>query len=187
MGYALAAAGKKFCPDGETVLISGPVNLPIPDGVRVVPVESAEDMLAAVKAEISNANILIMAAAVADYRPATVFPGKIKKSGDDMVLKLERTPDILFEISQIKKPDQIFVGFAAETEELIGRAIDKMRRKKLDWIAANDIAPADRGFESADNAVTLLGANGERVDFPLMSKGELAEKILARIMSGIKK
>lgn len=176
MGFALAEAAQKC--GAEVVLISGPVALTPPENIRHIQVESAQEMLEAVRREVAGADLLVMAAAVADYRPVKVFEGKMKKSDGELFLELERTPDILLEIGKHKRPGQVFVGFAAETSELLSRAEEKLRRKHLDWIVANDIAPADRGFESDDNAAVLLGKNGERCTLPLMRKSELADRLL---------
>ena len=177
MGYALARAAREA---GHTViLVSGPVALEPPAGVAVVAVESASDMACAVKSRAPEADLVIMAAAVADYRPRKISPGKLKKQPGALVLELERTEDILASLGQMKRPGQILVGFAAETDDLIAYAAEKLARKNLDWIAANLVGVPGRGFAADDNAVTLLGRGGERVELALQSKMSLAREILA--------
>jgi phosphopantothenoylcysteine decarboxylase/phosphopantothenate--cysteine ligase len=119
-----------------------------------------------------------MAAAVADYRPATTAAQKIKKGTEGLALDLARTPDILAEVAKTRRDDQVIVGFAAETENLIDNARDKLQRKGLDLIAAND---ARQAMGATTNQVTLLGANGSVEELPLLSKDEVAEEILARV------
>ncbi len=180
MGYALAEAALSL---GHTVtLISGPVALAAPAGVTLIPVESAAEMATAVKARAAGAELIIMAAAVADYRPKTCCTSKIKKHDGDLVLELERTEDILSTLGSLKRAGQRLVGFAAETDELLTHAAEKLQRKNLDWIAANLVGVPGRGFAADDNAITLLGRNGERCEFALQDKRRLAVALLKHII-----
>ena len=179
MGYALAEAAVQR---GATViLISGPVHLPPPPGVTTILVESARQMRDAVMAEFAECDIVIKAAAVADYRVSHQASHKIKKTDDNLTLILEKNPDILAELGQLKK-NQVLVGFAAETEDLIGHAADKLRRKKADMIVANDVSLPGAGFNCDTNVVKLLYKDGRVEELPKMSKKELAGLILDRII-----
>ncbi len=182
MGYALAAAAA--ARGWLVTLVSGPVALAAPAGVEVVRVESAAEMAEAVKSRAPAMDAVIMAAAVADYRPVETFAGKMKKMPGKLVVEFERTEDILASLGQVKRPGQTLVGFAAETDDLLANAAGKLERKNLDWIVANDIGGADRGFAVDTNAVTLLNSTGARVDLPLASKAEIAGKILDTIFGG---
>lgn len=177
MGYALAAAAAER--GWEVVLVSGPVNLSAPAGVRLVKVESAAEMAAAVKTEAADAALVIMAAAVADFTPKQYCEHKIKKTSGSLTLELEATEDILLTLGRNKPAGQILVGFAAESENLLANARDKMRRKNLDWIAANDISGTDCGLGADDNAVTLLSRDGGMIEFPKNSKKNIAGKIIS--------
>ncbi len=180
MGYSLAEAAVKR--GFAVTLISGPVTLSRPEHLaEFVQVVSAAEMAEAVKKRFPLMDAAIMCAAVADYRPVCISQSKIKKNGGNLLLTLERTEDILQTLGKIKQPHQQLIGFAAETDSLQAYAQEKLRRKNLDWIAANLVGRTDRGFQSDDNAVTLYGAHGEIIDFPLCSKRELAEKILQAI------
>ena len=177
MGFALAGAAVEAGFD--TVLVAGPVHLETtPAGVRRIDVESAAEMATAVKREAADADIVIMAAAVADYRPKQQLSGKMKKKDGDLTLELERTEDILKSLGETKRPGQILIGFAAETENLEQYALDKLKRKNLDWIAANDVSRSDIGFGSDANAVTLYGRSGEKIALPIASKAEIAAALL---------
>ncbi len=180
MGYALAEQAMKA--GFRVTLVSGPVSLDAPRGVELVLVESAAEMAAAIRARAPEADCIIMAAAVADYRPRVVHAGKMKKQPGGLVLELERTEDILASLGQNKPTGQLLVGFAAETEHLLEHALEKLRRKNLDWIVANDVSRSDRGFGTNENAVTLLNAKGEQIALPLASKQEIAAEILRRIL-----
>jgi phosphopantothenoylcysteine decarboxylase/phosphopantothenate--cysteine ligase len=120
-----------------------------------------------------------MAAAVADYKPLTAPTQKIKKSDGNLLLELERTEDILASLGKAKTPKKMLVGFAAETEDLIKNANDKLKRKNLDWIIANEIGKSDRGFASETNAATMISSDGKKIELPLSSKKEMAEKIIS--------
>lgn len=182
MGYALADAA--LAAGHQVDLVSGPVAIQAPEGLHsFVSVVSAADMAEAMKRLAPGADVVIMCAAVADYRPVKAAASKIKKGEGRMTLELERTEDILATLGQTKRPGQLLVGFAAETEGLLENATGKMLRKNLDWIVANDVSRSDRGFDSNDNAVTLLARDGRRIDLPLQSKGGLAALILSTILA----
>ena len=182
MGYALAEAS--VAAGHQVILVSGPVALPQPEGLNsFVGVVSAADMAEAMKRLAADTDMVIMCAAVADYRPVEVASSKIKKGEGGMSIELVRTEDILASLGAVKRQGQILVGFAAETDDLLENAKGKMLRKNLDWIVANDVGRSDRGFESGDNAVTLLSSSGSRIDIPLQSKRELATRILSAILS----
>jgi phosphopantothenoylcysteine decarboxylase/phosphopantothenate--cysteine ligase len=176
MGYALARAAHRR--GFETVLVTGPVDLEAPAGVEVVRIESAAEMAAAVAELAPSCDAVVMAAAVADYRPVEVSEHKLKKQPGDLTLRLERTEDVLASLGAMKQPGQLLVGFAAETEDLVENASDKLRRKNLDWIVANKVSD---GFGADTNKVILLGRGGEVVELPLAPKLEVAEKILGII------
>ena len=178
MGFALAAAAAELGAD--VTLVAGPVNLPTPAGVRRIDVESALQMQAAVMAEVAQQQIVIGCAAVADYRPEEISPQKIKKSADEMVVALVKNPDSIAEVAALAaKP--FVVGFAAETRDVEHYALDKMARKKLDMIAANDVAREEQGFNSDDNALTVFWPGG-RQELPLARKTEVARHLLALII-----
>jgi phosphopantothenoylcysteine decarboxylase/phosphopantothenate--cysteine ligase len=173
MGYAIALAAKNM--GHEVVLVSGPVNIPkIPD-ITTIDVESAREMADAILANASSCDVIIMAAAVADYRPALYSEHKIKKLPGKMVIELERTTDILAELGKRKTANQTLVGFAAESQDLLENALGKMERKNLDWIAANLISD---GFGSDTNKITLLGKNGEKFLLGPKSKEDIAIDLL---------
>jgi len=175
MGFALATAARRR---GHTVtLIAGPVALPAPDGVSIVSVISAEDMLDAVSSNLPECDALIMCAAVADWRPATISPRKLKKHGGIPTLTLEATPDILQTIKP-RKRKRLFIGFAAETDDLEQEASRKLKSKGLDLIVANDVGRSDSGFEVENNRVVMIPASGPRRRLPLMSKDAVAERIM---------
>ncbi len=180
MGYALAQAAVKR--GWQVVLVSGPVNLPHPEGLaEFVQVVSAAEMADAVKSRFPAMDGAILCAAVADYRPVTVSNKKIKKSDDDLILHLERTEDILKTLGTMKNAQQILIGFAAETDDLEANALAKLKKKNLDWIAANKVGVPGRGFQADTNAITLYNAAGEKIELPLTDKASLAEEMLNRI------
>lgn len=176
MGYALAEAARDA--GHEVTLVSGPVALPVPLGIALVPVESAADMAEAVKERASQMELIVMCAAVADYRPKRVVAGKMKKAEGDLVLELERTEDILKSLGAVKPEGQILVGFAAETDDLLANAQGKLAKKNLDWICANDVGRSDIGFGSDENCVTLIGRDGRRYGIGPDSKRAVADAIL---------
>lgn len=176
MGYALAEAARDAGHD--VTLVSGPVTLPVPPGIALVPVESAADMAEAVKECAPQMELIVMCAAVADYRPKRVVAGKMKKTEGDLVLELERTEDILQSLGAVKPEGQILVGFAAETDDLLANAQGKLEKKNLDWICANDVGRSDIGFGSDENCVTLIGRDGRRYGIGPDTKRAVAEAIL---------
>lgn len=177
MGFALAEAAKRR--GASVTVVAGATNVAPPADVAVIEVTSTEEMLAAVRANISDATTFIAAAAVADYRVTKPADAKIKKSKDKVVLELERTPDILGEVSRSRVQNQIIIGFAAETNDVLSNAREKLNSKGLDMIVANDVSRNDRGFDSENNAVTILVRDAEApLEIPLASKFEIANRIL---------
>ncbi|SDB95846.1 bifunctional phosphopantothenoylcysteine decarboxylase/phosphopantothenate--cysteine ligase CoaBC [Halanaerobium congolense] len=183
MGYALAKAASYR--GAEVKLISGPSAVEVPLGVELAQIETAEEMKEAVFAEYKNADLVIMAAAVSDYRPQEIMTEKIKKSGENLVLKLERTTDILAELGKNKKSSQLLVGFAAESENLLENAQKKLSKKQADYIIANDISNQSIGFGSDKNQVSILSKESI-VKLPTADKEKLAHQILNYILSGQK-
>lgn len=178
MGYAIAEVAAKL--GAKVTLISGPTNLNPPKNVTTINVTTAEEMYQAVIAHFSEANIVIKSAAVADYRPKHVFSGKMKKQPGDMVIELERTTDILATLGE-KKDKQFLVGFAAETDQVEQYATDKLKRKNLDLIVANDVTEAGAGFQGDTNKVILINRLGEVKRLPLMAKKEVALHLLQEV------
>ncbi|MDN5365404.1 MAG: phosphopantothenoylcysteine decarboxylase / phosphopantothenate---cysteine ligase [Thermacetogenium sp.] len=178
MGYALAEEAKER--GARVTLISGPTKLEPPQGVNLISVQTAEEMFNAVKENFAAADVVIKAAAVADFRPRWVTSGKIKKESADLLLELERTPDILAYLGQ-NKSNQILVGFAAETEDLLVNAREKLARKNLDMIVANDLTEEGAGFDVDTNVATILFPEGEAVELPRLTKKELAGVILDQV------
>jgi phosphopantothenoylcysteine decarboxylase / phosphopantothenate---cysteine ligase len=181
MGYALAEAARDM--GALVTLVSANVALPPMWGVELVRVDTAAEMADAVLARRSETDVLIMAAAVADYRPARRAEHKIKKAAEELTLALERTQDILAIVAQARDDGwpRLVVGFAAETENLLANAQEKLQRKRLDLMVANDVTAGDAGFGAEDNRVILLAQGAEPVALPLMSKFDVAERILARV------
>jgi phosphopantothenoylcysteine decarboxylase/phosphopantothenate--cysteine ligase len=175
MGHALAYAARDL---GADVILIRTTAGPIPYDVTVFQVETAAEMGEAVLAALPQADVLLMAAAVADYRPASVAEHKIKKGAGGLTLELERTADILSRVAEGRRPDQVIVGFAAETENLIANARVKLQQKGLDLIVAND---ARRAMGVPINQVTLIGADGEVESWPEASKTTIAERLLDRV------
>ena len=179
MGYAMAEVAASR--GAAVILVTGPVHLPPPPGVKTIVVESARQMRDAVMAEFDACDIVIKAAAVADYRVSNQAAHKIKKTDENLTLILERNPDILAELGRIKK-NQLLVGFAAETEDLLRHAAEKLLRKNADMIVANDVSLPGAGFNCDTNVVKLLYKDGRVEELPKMSKKELAGLILDRII-----
>ena len=173
MGYAVAAAARDA--GAEVVIVSGPVNLPAPDGVRRVCVETAEQMLAAVNEELAGTDVFIAAAAVSDYRPLQVSAEKIKKTSDSLLLALSRTPDILATVAA-GDPRPFVVGFAAETQNVERNALAKLEGKRLDMIAANQVGDG-LAFDCDDNALTVYWPDG-KLELPRAGKAELAARLI---------
>jgi phosphopantothenoylcysteine decarboxylase / phosphopantothenate---cysteine ligase len=184
MGYALAEAAARR--GAHVTLVSGPTDLAAPEGVEWVPVRTAEEMRDAVLSRVAEANIVVMAAAVADYRAATVATHKIKRgdaSGSErMTLALEPTPDILAELGR-SKGSRILVGFAAETESVAENARGKLERKGADIIVANDVTAEGAGFDGDTNVVTLFLRDGREVPLPKLSKLEVANRIFDQVLA----
>jgi phosphopantothenoylcysteine decarboxylase/phosphopantothenate--cysteine ligase len=177
MGYALAHEARDR---GARVTLISTTGQLAPFGVEMVPVNTAIEMRDAVVKALADGNILLMAAAVADYRPATRSDQKIKKGESGLSLDLIRTPDILVQVAKLRRPDQVIVGFAAETQNLLENARDKLRRKHLDLIVAND---ARQAMGSATNQVTLIFADGRVEEYPTLPKREVASRILDRVIA----
>ncbi|MGQ9557587.1 MAG: bifunctional phosphopantothenoylcysteine decarboxylase/phosphopantothenate--cysteine ligase CoaBC [Desulfurispora sp.] len=180
MGYALAQAALQR--GARVTLVTAPTALIPPPGAEVVRVETARQMLEAVLAVYERMDVVIKAAAVADYRPARVAEHKIKKSEAALVLELEKNPDILGQLGRHKRPGVTLVGFAAETSDLLQNAAEKLRRKNLDLIVANDVTVPGAGFGSDTNIVKLLYADGRVQDVPQMDKLELAHLIWDEVL-----
>jgi phosphopantothenoylcysteine decarboxylase/phosphopantothenate--cysteine ligase len=181
-GYALAQAA--LDAGADVTLITTPVALTPPVGAQLIHVETARQMLDCVVSESTNSDALIMASAVADFRPKNQSKDKIKKEGGIPQIELEATEDILKTVAGRRRESdhpQVVVGFAAESRDLIENASAKLKSKGLDFIAANDISAQDAGFAVETNRVTLLFADGRRESLPLMSKSEVAETIIERL------
>lgn len=171
MGFALAAEAARR--SARVVLVAGPVALATPPGVSRVDVATAEQMETAVRAHAAAADLIVMAAAVADFRPLRPAASKIKKERRLPVLELEETPDILAGLREVA-PRALIAGFAAETEDLERNALAKLRQKEADWLIANDVSRSDIGFESEDNEVTVFRRDGPAIFLPRRPKTELA-------------
>jgi len=178
MGYALARAARRR--GAEVTLVSGPTYLTQPKGITTIQVETAEEMRRAVLANVNGKDVVIKAAAVSDYRPLKKAPHKEKKKKGTISMEMEPTVDILEELGKAKGA-ALLVGFAAETTEHVARAREKIRKKNLDLIVLNDVSKGDRGFMADTNEVRILDREGNEQDIPLMSKEEVADKILDRI------
>lgn len=176
MGYAIAEAAQ--ARGARVVLVTGPTTIPAPRGVEIVPVETAEEMTKALSARLSWSTVVIMAAAVADFRPKRPASQKLKKQGKiETTLDLERTTDILAALSA-QRTTQLLVGFAAETNDLLAHAAEKLKTKGIDLIVANDVTRPGGGFGSEQNAATLIDRQGQVTELPLKPKRELADNIL---------
>lgn len=176
MGYAIANVALQR--GAEVILITGPTNITPPNNAKVINVESALQMYEAVMSNASQANIIIMSAAVSDYRPKEFSHQKIKRDKGEITLILQENPDILAELGKNKKDGQIIIGFSMETENLLENSIKKLRKKNLDFIIANDLSKEGAGFGTDTNIVTIISANGEAKELPLMSKHDVANAIL---------
>lgn len=180
MGFALAEAARDR--GAEVTLVKGSTTAKVPSGVRIVEAESAADLLRAMKKEAGRQDIVIQAAAVADYRPATFSKTKIKKkAGEALTVTLEENPDIAKAVGTMKKKGQILAGFAAETDHVVKHAKEKLAAKNLDLIVANDVTRPGAGFNTDTNIVTLITADRTE-DLPIMTKRAAAEIILDRIL-----
>ena len=179
MGYAIARQAANR--GAEVILISGPSQEQVPPGVIYVPVQSAQEMFLAVQQYYGQADAVIKAAAVADYRPKQVFDRKLKKTEGDLTLELERNVDILAWLGA-HKMEQILVGFAAETDNVEQNALGKLQRKHLDFIAANDVTEANSGFGKDTNKIALYGADHSVINLPVLRKEDAADRILDAVL-----
>jgi phosphopantothenoylcysteine decarboxylase/phosphopantothenate--cysteine ligase len=177
-GHAVASAARAL---GATVTLVTASRLPVEPGIEVVPVETAAEMEAALLARAEGADVVVMAAAVADFRPKATAPSKLHKTDGVPDLVLEPTPDILAELGRRRRPGQVLVGFAAETDDVRDRATAKLRAKGIDLMVANDVSAPGVGFDHDTNAVTLLDPSGTATDVPLTTKQAVADAILARV------
>jgi phosphopantothenoylcysteine decarboxylase / phosphopantothenate---cysteine ligase len=183
MGYAIAERATRR--GAQVVLVSGPTEIPVPEGVELVGVDTVHEMHDAVLSRIDDVSLVISAAAPADFTPAKMSDHKIKKKSGGIQLDLEKTPDILFEVGE-RKGSRVVVGFAAETENHLDYAAEKLEAKNLDLIVANDVSLGSDTFGSDSNEVTLISRGGEVVKLPRMSKGELADRILDYVQKRFK-
>lgn len=184
MGYAIA----KVCAarGADVTLVTGPTSIPKPLFVKVVPVTTAKDMFEAVKKEAEMADIVCKAAAVADYRPKYVSDEKVKKSGEQLVLELEKTDDILQYLGEHKRPGQYLCGFSMETENMVSNSRAKLEKKNLDMVAANNLKDEGAGFQGDTNLMTLITKEDETA-LPLLSKEETAARILDKVVEQLNK
>lgn len=180
-GYAIAEDARDWGAD--VVLVTGPTQLKEPDNMEVIQVQSAQQMKDVMEKEAKDADFIIMAAAVADYRPKNFSEQKIKKDNRDFSLELTRNPDILLELSKEKKPDQVLCGFAMETQDLEKNALSKLEEKKLDLIVANNLLTPGAGFGGDDNVVTVIKKDHTVVPINRISKKALGYRILAEMLS----
>jgi phosphopantothenoylcysteine decarboxylase/phosphopantothenate--cysteine ligase len=180
MGYAIAQALQEA--GAETILVSAPTDLPVPPGVTRISVQTALEMYDAVLPRFPEMDVVVKAAAVADYRPEIQAEQKIKKDGTSRTIELVPNPDILAELGR-QKTSQVLIGFAAETENLLANAQHKMQRKNVNLLVANDVTKPGAGFGSPTNIVSFLFPDGRRIDFPQMSKLEVARHLVGEIVS----
>ncbi|MGD8190101.1 bifunctional phosphopantothenoylcysteine decarboxylase/phosphopantothenate--cysteine ligase CoaBC [Brevibacillus ginsengisoli] len=180
MGYAIAEAARERGAD--VTLISGPTSLNKPTDVKFVAVESVQEMFAAVMEAMPQTDIVIKAAAVSDYRPKETHKHKMKKKSEGLTLELEKAPDILQTIGERRRADQYIVGFAAETQDLSKYAIDKLNGKNCDMIVGNNVLTEGAGMGSDTNIVTLYTKDGDQLEIPMMSKYDVANRILDQVL-----
>ena len=181
MGYAIAQAAQKH--GAEVTLLSGPVAIEVPQGVKLVPFTTTQELLDRASELAQEQDLLIQAAAPADYRAKEVAPQKIKKQGGEpMTFTLGENPDVAATLGKAKRSGQVFVGFAAETNDVLAHARDKLARKNLDMIVANDVTRPGAGFDVDTNIVTLITKDGQEA-LPMMSKAEVAQRILDRALA----
>jgi phosphopantothenoylcysteine decarboxylase/phosphopantothenate--cysteine ligase len=176
MGYALASAA--LSAGAKVILVSGPVSLTPPNEAEVIQVKSAQEMYDAVLSHIDNADIVIKAAAVSDYRPKEVLSQKRKKHSDNWEIELIKNPDIAYEVGKRKRADQLLIGFAAETENIERYAREKLEKKNMDFIVANNVLQEGAGFSIDTNAVSVYGKDGLISTYPVMPKRTLAEQLI---------
>jgi phosphopantothenoylcysteine decarboxylase/phosphopantothenate--cysteine ligase len=182
-GYALAQAAIDL--GAEVTLVSAPTALTPPIGANIVAIISAAEMLDATLQATAGADALLMAAAVADFRVTNASQKKIKRAGGVPALELETNPDILQAVTKASRP-KVVVGFAAESDDLLQNAVQKLESKNLDLIVANDIRATDAGFEVDTNRVTLLDRSGSKEELPIMSKEDVARKVISRVVKLLK-
>jgi phosphopantothenoylcysteine decarboxylase/phosphopantothenate--cysteine ligase len=180
MGYALAEAAHRR--GARVILVSGPTELKVPDGVDWIPVRTTAQMHDAVRSRLAESNVIVMAAAVADYKPATQHDKKIKRSEATFTLELEPNPDILAELGRTRTGEQVLIGFAAETDAVAENARGKLERKHADMIVANDVTKEGAGFDTDTNIVTLYSRDGQEIALPKLSKFEVANRIFDRVL-----
>ena len=181
MGYAIAQAAQKR--GAEVTLLSGPVAIEVPQGVKLVPFTTTQELLDRASELAQEQDLLIQAAAPADYRAKEVAPQKIKKQGGEpMTFTLVENPDVAATLGKAKRSGQVFVGFAAETNDVLAHARDKLARKNLDMIVANDVTRPGAGFDVDTNIVTFITKDGQEA-LPMMSKAEVAQRILDRALA----
>lgn len=181
MGYAIAQAAQKR--GAEVTLLSGPVAIEAPRGVKLVPFTTTQELLDRASELAQEQDLLIQAAAPADYRAKEIAPQKIKKQGGEpMTFTLVENPDVAAALGKAKRSGQVFVGFAAETNDVLAHARDKLARKNLDMIVANDVTRPGAGFDVDTNIVTLITKDGQEA-LPMMSKAEVAQRILDRALA----
>ncbi len=185
MGFALARMARRR--GAEVILISGSTHLPVPGGnIRFVSIRTASEMRDAVLEHYKGCSAIIKAAAVSDYRPKSVSSQKLKKMSARTSLEIERNPDIIGEIGSAKG-NRVLVGFAAETEDLVANAREKLSKKQLDLIVANDVSQSDSGFETKTNRVVIIDSRGKAESLPLMTKDEVASIVLDRVIEILRK
>lgn len=180
MGYALAERAVKR--GAKVLLVSGKTNLDVPKGVEYLPIVTSEEMYKTVMENYEDCQIIIKAAAVADYRPKAISDKKVKKQDGDLVIELTRNKDIAYELGKVKG-NRILVGFAAETNDLIDNAVGKIKKKNLDLIVANDVTAKGAGFGSDTNIVTLIDKDGNKENLEKMTKKQVADKIIDKILT----
>ena len=182
MGFALAEAAKNR--GAQVTVIAGSTTAPVPDGIDIRRVESTQDLFDAVTTTAPDMDVVIQAAAPADYRFAVTYPQKHKKAhdGQPFVVELVENPDSAAAVGAAKRPGQVLVGFAAETNDVLAHARDKLARKNLDMIVANDVTRPGAGFDVDTNIVTLITKDGQEA-LPMMSKAEVAQRILDRALA----
>lgn len=178
MGYAIAEEAAKL--GANVTLVTGPTAISHPDFVEIIEVESAEEMLQAVLRKYDQADVVIKSAAVADYRPKYPLDKKMKKETEQLEVKMEKTTDILKTLGELKN-DQLLVGFAAETNEVENYALGKLKKKNLDMIVANNVLTEGAGFGTDTNIVTIYDKYNEKIELPLMTKNEVASKLLLHV------
>ncbi len=180
MGYAIAESLLR--QGAKVILVSGPVNIRLQHpNLKIIPVSSAVEMLTACSTYFENLDIAIFAAAVADYRPEKVADKKIKKSGDELLIKLVKNPDIAFEFGRLKKCHQLSIGFALETNDELKHAQEKLHSKNFDMVVLNSMNDTGATFEHDTNKITIIKKGPEAREFPVKQKTEVAEDIIKEI------